>query len=127
MQHPQPTRGDKVRETFKQKRARGEVTGRVPLGYKVVYDECGKNGRVVVDQDVMPLLAEAKALRQTGASLRTIQRVMASRGLRLSHVTVSGILRSIEGSNCDRLKQAPHRRTAFLASASCQPRRRIGG
>lgn len=75
------TRGDKVRATFKAKRARGEVTGRVPLGYKVVYDECGHNPRKVVDPDVMPLVLEAKALHNQGMSIRKVAQAMVAKGL----------------------------------------------
>jgi hypothetical protein len=82
MQRPQPTRGDKVRETFKQKRARGEVTGRVPLGYKVVYDERGYNPKMVVDPKVMPLVEEARRLHAEGVSIRKTLQVMAAKGLR---------------------------------------------
>jgi hypothetical protein len=90
MQHAQPTRGDKVRETFKHKRARGEVTGRVPLGYKVVYDERGYNPTVVVDPEVMPLVEEARRLRAEGMSIRKICRITAASGLRSRHGRIIG-------------------------------------
>ena len=73
---------DKLRRTFAAKRARGEPTGRAPLGYAVVYDETGRLGRVVEDPDVMPLVLEARRMREEGHSIRTICRTMRSLGLR---------------------------------------------
>jgi hypothetical protein len=67
------------------------VTGRVPLGYKVVYDERGYNLQKVVDPEVMRLVEEAKALRTKGASLRAIRLVMASKRLPVSHVSINAM------------------------------------
>jgi hypothetical protein len=76
------TRADKLRRTCAAKRARGDPTGRVPLGYMVRYDPYTGVGGVVEDPDVMPLMREARRMREEGHSLRTICRVMHSRGLR---------------------------------------------
>lgn len=50
---------------------------RLPLGY--VY---GPGKRVVVDEGVMPLVQEARRMREEGHSIRTIRRVTHQKGLR---------------------------------------------
>ena len=90
----------KLRETFAAKRARGEPTGRAPLGFAVRYDPLTGIGRVVEDPDTMPLVLEARRMREEGHTIRTICRVMHSRGLtssgglRIQAGTMSFLLRS---------------------------------
>lgn len=81
--HPNanPRRIEQLRHTFKEKRSRGEVTGRVPIGYMRLWDSEAQVSRIVPNLETHPLVQEAKQLRAEGMSIREISRAMAEKGL----------------------------------------------
>lgn len=81
--HPQahPERIAKLRATFKAKRAQGEVTGAIPLGYMRYWDVEEQVAYIVPDPKTYPLIEEAKRLRAKGMSIRKICKHMNKRHL----------------------------------------------
>lgn len=83
---------ERLRGTMRRKRAAGEVTGRLPMGYVSVR---GSGGSVAQeDPETMRLLAEAAELRSQGMSIRSIRKEMHWRGLKGRSgrpVSVSGL------------------------------------
>lgn len=64
-----------------EKRARGEVMHKAPLGYKNTRDEDGRS-ILVIDPETYPLVQRAKELRAQGMSIRKICAEINSQRLR---------------------------------------------
>jgi len=78
----------RLRSTMQKKRAQGDVTGRLPLGF------ISLGGKAVEDEYTMKLLAEAVEMKERGYSIRTIRRYVTEKGLRGRSgkpVSVSGL------------------------------------
>ncbi|MBS1722975.1 MAG: hypothetical protein JSS66_08495 [Armatimonadetes bacterium] len=70
----------KLSKTMAVKRAAGQVTGRLPLGYTVI--QVNGVSVAVEDPDTMKLLAEAKEMQVRGVPLRAIRRYLTEKGFR---------------------------------------------
>lgn len=84
---------DRIRERTKQAKAdqknRGRfLGGRVPFGYKV-----SKAGDLVEVPEHLNAIADMRSMLDGGESLRAISTAMAARGIRISHMGVSNLLR----------------------------------
>ena len=71
----------KGKVVMREKRARGEVMHKAPLGYRNARDEFGRS-ILVPDPDTYALVQEAIRLHKTGMSIRKICAEMERRGLR---------------------------------------------
>jgi hypothetical protein len=78
--------GELIRATKRAQRARGNLGGRVPFGFD--YDA----GEGVPIPDQQKTLRRIHELHAEGRSLRKISAELASRGVKLSHVTISKII-----------------------------------
>ena len=67
-----------TKEALARRRARGELTGRAPLGRKLSPDGV----KLVVNPDEMPLLTRALALLRAGAPVRTVAETLSQEGYR---------------------------------------------
>lgn len=71
----------KGKEVMREKRARGEIMHKAPLGYKNARDEHGRS-ILIPDPETYPLVQKAKELRAQGMSIRKICAEMERLGLR---------------------------------------------
>lgn len=73
LQEQRAQRIERLRKTMALKRATGQVTGRLPLGY--ILSQVNGVSVAVEDPDTMKLLAEAKEMQVRGVSIRVIRRL----------------------------------------------------
>ena len=98
----------KGKVVMREKRARGEVMHRAPLGYRNARDELGRS-ILVPDPRDHPLVQEAIQLHRAGISIRKICAEMEQRGLRNRRGRVLGPSSMWEVlSAADRRTQANH-------------------
>ncbi len=86
---------DRIRERISQVKAdqksRGRyLGGKVPFGFR-----CDDDGALVRHEAEQEAIAEMVALRREGKPLRAIAGVMTTKGHRISHEGVAGILKSV--------------------------------
>ncbi len=74
-------RNKKIGQSLKAKRARGEVSGRLPIGYQRLVGEDGVS-RLVKDDHKQLLIEIARRLHDQGLSLRKIAVVLYPLGLK---------------------------------------------
>ncbi len=80
----------KGKEVMREKRARGEIMHKAPLGYKNARDEHGRS-ILIPDPETYPLVQKAKELRAQGMSIRKICVEMERLGLRSREGRAVGI------------------------------------
>ena len=86
----------RLRKTMAVKRAAGQVTGRLPLGYCVT--QVNGISVAVEDPETIKLLAEAKEMQVRGVSIRAIRRYLTEKGFRGrsgKRISVSGLWKTL--------------------------------
>jgi putative DNA-invertase from lambdoid prophage Rac len=88
---------DRIRERVSQSKADQKARGRYLGGIKPFGFAVDDEGDLVPDEDQQQAIAEMIALKAAGKSLRAIAAAMRSKGHRLSHEGVKGILKLANG------------------------------